>query len=64
MCILRESDGAGSARVLLIALYGGILGLALLARFVWLNSVPGENGDEAWFGIWVKRLLRDHVGAA
>ncbi len=44
-----------------MALYGGILGLALLARFVWLDSLPGVNGDEAWFGLWVEGLLRDHV---
>jgi hypothetical protein len=56
-----ESDGARGSRVLLIALYGGVLGLALLARFVWLDSLPGVNGDEAWFGLLVERLLRDHV---
>jgi hypothetical protein len=56
-----ESDGALSSRVLLMALYGGILGLALLARFVWLDSLPGVNGDEAWFGLWVEGLLRDHA---
>jgi hypothetical protein len=44
-----------------MALYGGILGLALLARFVWLDSLPGVNGDEAWFGLWAEGLLRDHA---
>jgi hypothetical protein len=51
----------GSGRVLLTFLYAGILGLALLARFIWLDSVPGLNGDEAWNGLWVERLLRDHA---
>ena len=45
MRILRvrngESDGAGSTRILLISLYGSIFGLALLARFFWLDSLPG-----------------------
>ena len=56
-----ESNGAGSTRVLLISLYGGILGFALLARFVWLDSLPDVDGDEAWYGLWVKGLLRDQV---
>jgi len=65
MSILRvsngESAGPRSARVLLISLYGGILALALLARFVWLDSLPGVNGDEAWYGLWAEGLLRDHA---
>ena len=65
MSILRvsngESAGPRSARVLLISLYGGIFALSLLARFVWLDSLPGVNGDEAWYGLWVEELLRDHA---
>jgi len=65
MSILRVSGGessrSGSARVLLISLYGGLLALALLARVIWLDSLPGVNGDEAWFGLWVEGLLRDHA---
>jgi hypothetical protein len=65
MSILRvsngESAGPGSTGVLLISLYGGILVLGLLARFLWLDSLPGVNGDEAWYGLWVEGLLRDHA---
>jgi len=57
---VSNSDSRGSTRFLLISLYGGILALALLARFVWLDSLPGVNGDEAWFGVWVEGMLRDH----
>ena len=56
----NESDGLGNACFLLIALYSGILGVALLARLIWLDSLPGVNGDEAWFGVWVEGMLRDH----
>ena len=48
-------------RVLLIPLWGVILGFALLARFVWLDSLPGVNGDEAFHGLWVEGLLRDQA---
>jgi hypothetical protein len=53
-----EGEGAGSTGVLLISLYGVMLSLALLARFIWLDSVPGVNGDEAWYGVWVEKLLQ------
>src|SRR5271155_3803951 len=56
-----ESDRGGVARLILISFYSGILGLALLARFVWLDSLPGVNGDEAWNGLWVEELLRGQV---
>jgi len=54
-------DGTGRTPVLLIALYSGILGVALLARLIWLDSLPGVNGDEAWYGLWAEGLLRDHA---
>src|SRR5271165_4564858 len=56
-----ESGGANGTRFLLISSYGVILTLALLARFVWLDSLPGGHGDEAWYGLWVERLLRGKV---
>jgi hypothetical protein len=65
MWILRanngESDRTSITHVLLISLYGLTFSFALAARFVWLDSMPGVNGDEAWYGIWVERLLRDKV---
>jgi hypothetical protein len=54
-------DGTGRTPVLLIALYSGILGVALLARLIWLDSLPGVNGDEAWYGLWAEGLLRDQA---
>jgi hypothetical protein len=57
----RESDRGGVRRVLLISLYGGIFTLALLARFAWVDSLPGVNGDEAWNGLWVEGLLHGQV---
>jgi hypothetical protein len=30
-------------------------------RFIWLDSLPGLNGDEAWNGLWVERWLQDHA---
>src|SRR5262245_46473531 len=38
------------------------LGLALVAvsflyRVLWLNRLPGINGDEAWYGVQVQRFM-------
>jgi hypothetical protein len=56
-----KGAGTRSAHGLLISVYVVLLGLALLARFVWLDNVPGVNGDEARFGLWVELALRGHL---
>src|SRR5262245_51905001 len=63
MSISRSSfrDTAAWNRIGVACLSGTVLVLALLARLAWLDSLPGVNGDEAWYGLWVKGALRDHV---
>lgn len=44
-----------------MCLTGVVLALALAARLVWLDTLPGVNGDEAWYGLWIETALRDRV---
>lgn len=40
------------------------LGLAaLVLRILWLDTMPGLNGDEAWYGVWALRCLHQGVCA-
>lgn len=34
-----------------------LIGVAVVMRVVWLNQVPGVNGDEAWYGVQAQRWL-------
>src|SRR5579863_4309428 len=34
---------------------------AIILRILWLDTVPGVNGDEAWYGIWALRCVREGV---
>ena len=52
---------AHRAGVALIVLSVCILAAALAARVVWLDSIPGLNGDEAWYGVWAEAALRDRA---
>lgn len=35
---------------LTVAVIGAILAVAVVFRFLWLETIPGLNGDEAWLG--------------
>lgn len=34
---------------------------AVAARILWLDRLPGVNGDETWYGLWVLRCVHDSV---
>lgn len=63
MSMLRTSfaDTVAYSRIGVAVLSGIVFVLALLARFAWLDSLPGVNGDEAWYGLWIEKALRDHA---
>jgi hypothetical protein len=54
-------DTAARSRIGVACLSGIVLVLAVLARLAWLDNLPGVNGDEAWYGLWIERALRDHL---
>jgi hypothetical protein len=57
----RAGGRADTFRPLAATFCWAILGLALLARLIWLDNLPGLNGDEAWYGLWAEHLVRGEV---
>jgi hypothetical protein len=51
----------GRARLILTLLLASLAIAALALRLVFLDTVPGVNGDEAWYGRWVLRCLHESV---
>jgi hypothetical protein len=61
MSLRKVGDVGAGGRLARVGLSGALLALAVTARLLWLHSLPGVNGDEAWYGVWVEGALRDRV---
>jgi len=57
----RAGGRADILRLLTMAFCLAILALALIGRLIWLDNLPGLNGDEAWYGLWAEHLLKGEV---